>query len=172
MEKSLDWNDVADEACGWNTLAGNNLSEPSWEDVVSQTKVWFEEAKELYEAILTLDQQEPEQDTQEQLELVVDGVADTLFTFPVLVNMLSSYGFKVSEGFEQVVALNQFKLFYDKMEAVTQMSKLMKSGKVDLKVKEFKVGDVKVYTIRDKNNKIVKRVDHPLEDFSECLPQW
>lgn len=172
MEKYLNWNDVAEQACGWNVFAGNNLSEPSWEDVVSQAKVWFEEAKELYEAILTLDQQEPEQDTQEQLELVVDGVADTLFTFPVLVNMLTSYGFKVSEGYEQVVKLNNFKMFTSLNEADLHLGLLQETGKhKHLEVKSNEVGEDVFYTIRNENNKIIKRLDHPLEDFSDCLPQ-
>lgn len=169
----IDFDKVAEHAVAFNLKVGNKVDTPEWEDIVAQAKVWFEEAQELYEAILTLDQQEPEQDTQEQLELIVDGIGDTLFTYPVLIEMLNSFGFDVSRGYEQVVELNNFKMFTNLSKADLHLGLLQETGKhKHLEVKSNEVGEGVFYTIRNENNKIIKRVDHPLEDFSECLPQW
>lgn len=167
----VDFNKVAEQTFEWNLLAGNNIKNPEWEDIVAQSKVFFEEAKELHEAILLIGSQPPESDTEDQLCEVADGIADTLFAYPVLIDMLTNFGFDGGKAFDIALTANKFKMFSKNSEAILHMSKLNKADKVDLRVEENTVNGETVFTIRDKNNKIIKRVDHPDEDFTDCLPQ-
>ena len=94
----IDFNDVSNRVYDWNAKVGNDLSKATWQDIFNQNRVNYEECKELYYAISSIEQLLNGTTTLEALEgynpllEALDGAVDVSVTYTALVEMLESRG--------------------------------------------------------------------------------
>jgi hypothetical protein len=174
----IDFNDVSNRVYDWNLKVGNDLSKATWQDIFNQNRVNFEECKELYYAISSIEQLFKGNATLEDLEgynpLVetLDGGVDVGITYTALVEMLESRGLNVSAGAERILKNNDNKVFTDFKEALDEAHKLQEELGEPIVVYTSVVDGVEYYCLKDENGKVRKKtgfVGVDLSDLLECV---
>ena len=171
----IDFNDVSNRVYDWNLKVGNNLSEATWQDIFNQNRVNFEESKELYNAISTLEQLFNGNTTLAALEgynpllEALDGTVDVAVTYTALVEMLESRGLNVSAGVERILKNNDDKVFTDFNESQVEAHKLQNELGEPIVVCTSTVDGVEFYCLKDGNGKVRKKVGFVGVDLSDLL---
>lgn len=171
----IDFNYVSDRVYDWNEKVGNDLSKATWQDVFNQNRVNFEECKELYYAISTIEQLLNGSTTLESLEgynpllETLDGAVDVAVTYTALVEMLESRGLNVSKGAEKILKNNEDKLFSDFNEAQVEAHKLQNELGETIVVCSSVVDGVEWYCLKDENGKVRKKVGFVGVNLSDLL---
>ena len=173
----IDFNDVSNRVYDWNMKVGNDLSKATWQDIFNQNRVNFEESKELYYAISTIEQLLNGSTTLEALEgynpllETLDGAVDVAVTYTALVEMLESRGLRVSDAAERILKNNDDKVFTDFNEANVEAHKLQnKLGEpIVVVVCTSTVDGVEFYCLKDENGKVRKKVGFAGVDLSDLL---
>ena len=171
----IDFNYVSDRVYNWNMKVANNLSKATWQDIFSQNRVNFEESKELYYAISTIEQLLNGNTTLAALEgynpllEALDGAVDVSVTYTALVEMLESRGLNVSGGAERILKNNDSKVFTDFNEAQVEAHKLQNELGEPIVVHTSKVDGVEFYCLKDENGKVRKKVGFIGVDLSDLL---
>ena len=185
-EHYIDLNNASDLILDWNEKAGNNIFEPTLDDILSQSKVTLEEMKELHCAIETAKNLKDGKVSIEQLECydphveVADGACDLLVTALQLITLLENKGIDIAEGFDRVMVNNSLKIFSEYDAALTVATQLIQKNEVEGGSETFFV-DENVdangemwFTVKDGNGKIRKSLEHPtvyLKDLVEGV-EW
>lgn len=163
MTFQLNYNAMARDINTFNERAGNN-KKVTIDSLLSQSKVFFEEAEELHYAIKALNQLEVgDEATEDIAEEVLDGAVDTLYTLLRLTGMLNEAGFKVGKAFSEVHNSNMTKVFHK--NAISGIT--LKDGvKANLEVN----GDWACY--KDSNGKVVKHHNNfeKVGSLSDLIP--
>lgn len=147
MTFQLNYITMARDINTFNERAGNN-NKVTIDSLLSQSKVFFEEAEELHYAIKALNQLEVGDEVAEDIaEEVVKEAADALYTLLRLTDMLNEAGFKVGKAFSEVHISNMTKVFHK--NAISGIT-LKEGVKANLEVN----GDWACY--KDSNGKVVK----------------
>lgn len=173
--KPIDFNDVSDRVYDWNSKVGNDLSKATWQDIFNQNRVNFEESKELYYAINTIEQLLNGNTTLAALEgynpllEALDGAVDVSVTYTALVEMLESRGLNVSAGAERILKNNDDKVFTDFNEAQVEAHKLQNEIGEPIVVCTSTVDGVEFYCLKDGSGKVRKRVGFVGVDLSDLL---
>jgi len=171
----IDFNDVSDRVYDWNMKVSNNLSEATWQDIFNQNRVNYEECKELYYAISTIEQLLNGNTTLDVLEgynpllEALDGAVDVCVTYTALVEMLESRGLNVSGGAERILKNNDSKVFTDFDEACAEALKLQEELDEPIVVCTSVVDGVEWYCLKDGNGKVRKKVAFVGVDLSDLL---
>ena len=171
----IDFNDVSNRVYDWNLKVGNDLSKATWQDIFSQNRVNYEECKELYYAISTIEQLLNGNTTLEALEgynpllEALDGAVDVAVTYTALVEMLESRGLNVSAGAERILKNNDDKLFSDFNEAQVEAHKLQNELGEPIAVCTSVVDGVEFYCLKDGNGKVRKKVGFVGVNLSNLL---
>jgi len=171
----IDFNYVSDRVYDWNKKVGNDLSRASWQDIFNQNRVNFEESKELYYAISSIEQLLNGTTTLEALEgynpllEALDGAVDVGVTYTALVEMLESRGLNVSAGAERILKNNDDKLFTDFNKAKVEALKLQEESGEPIVVCTSTVDGVEFYCLKDENGKVRKSVGFIGVDISDLL---
>lgn len=171
----IDFNDVSNRVYDWNLKVGNNLSEATWQDIFNQNRVNYEECKELYYAISTIEQLLNGTTTLEALEgynpllEALDGCVDVSVTYTALVEMLESRGLNVSAGAERILKNNDDKMFTDFNDACAEALKLQEELGEPITVCTSVVDGVEFYCLKDENGKVRKKVGFVGVDLSDLL---
>ena len=171
----IDFNYVSDRVYDWNLKVGNDLSKATWHDIFSQNRVNFEECKELYYAINTIEQLLNGNTTLAALEgynpllEALDGAVDVSVTYTALVEMLESRGLNVSAGAELILKNNDNKVFTDFNEAQAEAHKLQNELGEAIVVCTSVVDGVEYYCLKDENGKVRKKVGFIGVDLSDLL---
>ena len=171
----IDFNDVSDRVYDWNMKVSNNLSKATWQDIFSQNRVNYEECKELYYAISTIEQLLSGNTTLEALEgynpllEALDGAVDVSVTYTALVEMLESRGLNVSAGAERILKNNDSKVFTDFDEACAEAIKLQEELGEPIVVCTSVVEGVEWYCLKDEKGKVRKKVGFVEVDLSNLL---
>lgn len=182
----VDLNNASDRILDWNEASGNNVFEPTLDDILSQSKVTLEEMKELHYAIETAKNLKDGKVTLKQLEgydpheEIVDGACDLLVTALQLITLLENKGINIYVGFDRVMSNNSLKIFKEYDAALTVATQLIQKNEVEGGNETFFV-DEKVdakgdmwFTVKDGNGKIRKSLEHPtvyLKDLVEGV-EW
>lgn len=171
----INFNDVSNRVYDWNLKVGNNLSEATWQDIFNQNRVNFEECKELYYAISTIEQLLKGNTTLEALEgynpllEALDGAVDVSVTYTALVEMLESRGLNVSAGAERILKNNDSKVFTDFNEAQVEAHNLQDKLGESIVVCTSVVDGVEYYCLKDENGKVRKKTGFVEVDLSNLL---
>lgn len=171
----IDFNDVSNRVYDWNMKVGNDLSKATWQDIFNQNRVNFEESKELYYAISTIEQLLNGNTTLAALEgynpllEALDGCVDVSVTYTALVEMLESRGLNVSAGAERILKNNDSKVFTDFNEAQVEAHKLQDELGEPIVVCTSVVDGVEWYCLKDGNGKVRKKVAFVEVDLSDLL---
>jgi len=171
----IDFNDVSDRVYDWNLKVGNDLSKATWQDIFSQNRVNFEESKELYYAISTIEQLFKGNTTLQALDgynpllETLDGAVDVAVTYTALVEMLESRGLNVSAGAERILKNNDDKVFTDFNSAQVEAHKLQNKSGEPIVVCTSVVDGVEFYCLKDENGKVRKKVGFVGVNLSDLL---
>lgn len=171
----INFNDVSNRVYDWNLKVGNNLSEATWQDIFNQNRVNFEECKELYHAISTLEQLLKGNTTLEALEgyspllEALDGAVDVSVTYTALVDMLESRGLRVSDAAERILKNNNDKVFTDFNEAQVEADKLQNELNEPIVVCTSTVDGEDFYCLKDEKGKVRKKLGFVGVDLSDLL---
>ena len=171
----IDFNYVSDRVYDWNAKVGNDLSKATWQDIFSQNRVNFEESKELYYAISTIEQLLNGNTTLAALEgynpllETLDGAVDVSVTYTALVEMLESRGLNVSAGAERILKNNDDKMFTDFNEACAEALKIQEELGEPIVVCTSVVGGVEYYCLKDEKGKVRKKLGFAGVDLSDLL---
>ena len=171
----IDFNEVSDRVYHWNLKVGNDLSKATWQDIFNQNRVNFEESKELYYAINTIEQLLNGNTTLEALEgynpllETLDGAVDVAVTYTALVEMLESRGLNVSKGAELILKNNDDKVFTDFNDAQVEAHKLQNELGEPIVVCTSVVDGVEWYCLKDEKGKVRKKVGFVGVDLSDLL---
>ena len=171
----IDFNDVSNRVYDWNLKVGNDLSKPTWQDIFNQNRVYFEECKELYYAIITLEQLLSGSTTLQALEgynpllETLDGAVDVSVTYTALVEMLESRGLRVSDAAERILKNNDDKVFTDFNDAQVEAPKLQEELGEPIIVCTSVVEGVEWYSLKDQNGKVRKKLGFVGVDLSDLL---
>ena len=171
----IDFNDVSNRVYDWNLKVGNDLSKATWQDIFSQNRVNYEECKELYYAISTIEQLLNGNTTLEALEgynpllEALDGAVDVSVTYTALVEMLESRGLRVSDAAERILKNNDDKVFTDFNEAQVEAHKLQNKLGEPIVVCTSVVDGVEWYCLKDENGKVRKKTGFVGVDLSDIL---
>lgn len=171
----IDFNDVSNRVYDWNLKVGNDLSEASWQDIFNQNRVNFEECKELYYAISTIEQLLNGNTTLDALDgynpllEALDGAVDVSITYTALVEMLESRGLNVSAGAEKILKNNDDKMFTNFNDAQVEALKLQEELGEPIVVCTSVVDGVEWYCLKDGNGKVRKSVEFVEVDLSDLL---
>ena len=171
----IDFNYVSDRVYDWNMKVGNDLSGASWQDIFNQNRVNYEECKELYYAISSIEQLFNGSTTLAALEgynpllETLDGAVDVSVTYTALVEMLESRGLNVSKGAERILKNNDNKLFTDFNDAQVEAHKLQNELGETIVVCTTLVDGVQYYCLKDENGKVRKKTGFVGVDLSDLL---
>ena len=171
----IDFNDVSNRVYDWNAKVGNDLPKATWQDIFNQNRVNFEECKELYYAISTIEQLLNGNTTLDALEgynpllEALDGAVDVAVTYTALVEMLESRGLNVSAGAERILKNNDDKVFTDFNEAQLEANKLQNKLGEPIVVCASVVDGVEWYCLKDVNGKVRKKAGFVSVDLSDLL---
>lgn len=171
----IDFNDVSNRVYDWNLKVGNDLSKATWQDIFNQNRVNFEECKELYYAISTIEQLLNGNTTLDALEgynpllETLDGAVDVSVTYTALVEMLESRGLRVSDAAERILKNNDDKVFTDFNDAQVEAHKLQEELGEPIIVCTSVVEGVEWYSLKDQNGKVRKKLGFVGVDLSDLL---
>ena len=179
--KYVDLNEAFEDVDVWNVQAGSKSKDFDTTDLLNQSKLVLEEAKETFEAISLLSKVVSGEVSKESLQSLpddynpaletVDGVMDLFFVSLRLLAMIEDMGFNTGEAWDKVVKSNNSKLLTQQptLEDVKYYSEKYNTV---ITVAERIFGDETYYTLRDENNKIRKPDSFVAVDLKDCVPEY
>jgi len=176
----VDLNEAFEDVEVWNVMAGSAIKDFNTTDLLNQSKLVLEEAKETHEAISLLSKVMSGEVSKEALQSlpdgynpaieVLDGTIDLFFVSLRLLAMIEDIGFDTGKAWDKVVKSNNSKLLTQQptLEDVKYYSEKYNTV---ITVAESSFGDESYYTLRDENNKIRKPDSFIPVDLKDCVPE-
>ena len=177
--KYVDLNEAFEDVEVWNAHAGSKETGFDTADLLNQSKLVLEEAKETHEAISLLSLVISGEVSKEALQSLpdgynpaleaLDGVMDLFFVSLRLLAMIEDMGYDTGKAWDKVVQSNNSKLL-SQQPTLDDVKRYSEKYNTVITVAESSFGDESYYTLRDENNKIRKPDSFVAVDLKDCVP--